>query len=133
MAGEAPAHAQRFYLPNLFHVFHFAVAEDAIEAPFDVALMGEIDMGRQIVHFVPGHGLLVVPIFGQFDNFGPIGRHVFMAFHAHRHGRNPWFGRFFHIGMAVSALQPHIRDVSLMTERNRLVWRLAIGSPEIAQ
>lgn len=133
MAGDAPAHAQRLHLADLLHVLHLAVADRAIEAPFDVALMREIDMGRQIVHFVPGHRLSIGPIFGQFDDLGPIGRYIFMAFHAHGNGGNAWFGGLLNVGMAMGALQSHKGNMPLVTERNGLVGRLAIRLPEIAQ
>lgn len=133
MAGEAPAHAQRFHLTNLLHILHLAMADSAVKAPLDMALVREIDMGRQIVHFIPGHRLFLVPVFGQFNDLGPIGRHVLMAFHAHGYGGNAWLGGLLNVGMAMGALQADKGNMPLVTERNRLIGRLAIGLPEKAQ
>ncbi len=124
VTGDTPAHSQGTYLAHGAHDLHLAVTFGAIQAGFDVPLVGKVHVLRQVMHFDPGNRLFVVPVFGQFLHFRPFRRSGLVAGHALFHGRHAGADGAIRVFMAESTVQADLRHMDVMGKSDGLLGRL---------
>lgn len=81
---------------------------------FEVALVGEVDKIRQVVHFFPIGGLFSLPVFDQFLDLGFVVPHQFVTPHALAQGGDTGDLAAAGVGVAIETIDLVLLDMEIM-------------------
>jgi hypothetical protein len=96
------------------------------ESRGDVTLMREVNEVRKLMDPHPFDRAILAPSFLDFFDQWALGLHDLMAVHANTDGRHRSVARLLYVGVTVLAGNLIISGVNLMTERDRLRWRIPL-------
>ena len=125
MTIDTPAHGQRLSLLDPLHLLNSAVASRTIDTCRCVDAMIEVHVIRQLVNTAPSDGLIGSVRGPDRQQSHAVRANFAVALHADlgrgkRRKRAP-----FHREMAEPAVETEISCVQLVTELDRLEWRVA--------
>jgi hypothetical protein len=121
MALQTPAHRQWRDLLDDRHLVHATVAGNAPHALIHVNCVIEIDELRQAVDAIPRNRLLTEVPRAQLAQQRALVPNLFVAVHAHRGGGNSRVRRVINCTMAVSTINPIVRDMMPVIELDHLL------------
>ena len=104
MAFQTKRHAKRLCVIYLVHFVNRAVAFHAADAPIDVNGMIEIDVIRQFVDLHPRNGRAGTLAFAHQSQPRIFLKHLIVAVHANRSGRNVGKPGLFNGAVAITAV-----------------------------
>src|SRR5579883_586301 len=120
VAVNAPAHVKRVRSIGDRHIADRPMARGATNSFCNMNAVVEIDEIGEFVHPNPGDGLIRQIAFTHRLEHGAVHPDLGMATHAGVRGRNACERRSLNRCVAVAAIDSVIRNVMLVTERNRL-------------
>ena len=92
-------------------------------------LVGEVNEVWNVMHFLPGWGRFLFPIFGEFLNARFVSRNYFMASHTFAGRRNAGYFTSARVSVAVHAIDAVVFYMDVMWKLNRLLHIFAIVAP----
>ena len=125
MAAHTKSHLERRCFLNNFHLLHQAVTALATNARFDVALVIEANMFRQVIDRIPFDRFLLIPMFFNNLDLRRLGKHGLMATHASFQRGDCRVGRFCNTGVTIGAFDLQLIDVKLVAVENRLLGAIS--------
>ncbi|CAM6053623.1 unnamed protein product [Sphagnum tenellum] len=126
MTFHTPSHRKRALLFDTIHFFHITVTGFTRHAFCNVPLMRKIDVIRELVDPDPLNGFTGVIGCSHLLNQRTVGLHHIMTVHTDIERRNCCVSRFLYSRVAVLAGNLSDSGVKLMTERNGLLWSIAL-------
>jgi hypothetical protein len=132
MATETPLHVQGGCAIHQWHLIHGAVTGRARHALLHVNAVIEVNEIRQIVHAIPNQRLPIAKARPHRLEHRALRPNLAVAIHARLRRRNSGKGRRLDAGVAITTIDPGLRNVVLMAEwhglfpdytRVRDIWR----------
>ncbi len=122
MTIDTPGHSHRCNTGNTVHRLDRTVAFLTGEARFDMSLVREVDIVRDVVHFNPGDGFAIFPVSDQLQNLRAFAyaRHELVTTHALADARDAGNRRLVRIDVAMLTRNLIVRCMYRMTEFNWL-------------
>lgn len=124
VAIQAPSHLHRRQSLHTVHGFNRTVTGLTFQPGGDMPIMRKMDKIRQVVHFDPGDGLLVIEVVQYFLDLAPIGGHFIVTANAFINAGHASRNRPPGLYMAVHARNFVISGVNLVAEIDRLFGRI---------
>ena len=121
VAADAKAHRKRADLANGEHRLDLPVAGATRNSPFDVALVGKIDVRLEVVDLDPGDGLFPLEVPPELLDFGAFGLDGFVAPHAGGDRGDAGLSGLIGSRVAKGAFHPDLGDVYRVGEGDRLI------------
>ena len=125
MAVQAPAHAERFVLVDLFHLIDPAVTTHAADAAGHVGAVIEVGVVGEVMNLHPLHGLTRLVALPDWSELGARRPNFAVTVHARLCRRDRRMRTVFDGAVAIPAIDAELAGVQRVAVRNRLFGHVA--------